>query len=85
MNDNDWRAAAQEFIGLAEVIRTLRRDCPWHRAQTPTTLAKYLIEESYETLAAMGPLCILCQTRKRGSLGSSELPETVWFPLGSLT
>ncbi|HEY2106090.1 MAG TPA: nucleoside triphosphate pyrophosphohydrolase [Candidatus Binataceae bacterium] len=53
MDDSYWRNAAREFVGLAEVIRSLRRDCPWHRAQTPTTLAKYLIEESYETLAAI--------------------------------
>jgi tetrapyrrole methylase family protein / MazG family protein len=53
MNDNDWRKAAQEFVRLAEVIRRLRRDCPWHRVQTPTTLSKYLMEESYETLAAI--------------------------------
>ncbi len=53
MNDSDWQNAAREFMRLAEVIRRLRRDCPWHRAQTPTTLSKYLIEESYETLAAI--------------------------------
>ena len=53
MDDSDLRDAAQEFARLAEVIRRLRRDCPWHRVQTPTTLSKYLIEESYETLAAI--------------------------------
>ncbi len=53
MDDSEWRDAAQEFVRLAEVIRRLRRDCPWHRAQTPTTLSKYLIEEGYETLAAI--------------------------------
>jgi MazG family protein len=53
MNDNRWTDAAREFAELAEVIGRLRRECPWDRAQTPTTLAKYLIEESYETLAAI--------------------------------
>jgi len=53
MNDSDWQNAAREFVRLVDVIRRLRRDCPWHRAQTPTTLSKYLIEESYETLAAI--------------------------------
>ena len=53
MNDSDWLNAAQEFVRLAEVIRRLRSDCPWHRVQTPMTLSKYLIEESYETLAAI--------------------------------
>jgi tetrapyrrole methylase family protein / MazG family protein len=53
MNDEQWTEAAREFVDLAEVIRRLRRECPWHRAQTPATLGKYLIEESYETLAAI--------------------------------
>ena len=53
MNDSDWHQAARQFIQLAEVIRRLRRECPWHRVQTPATLSKYLIEESYETLAAI--------------------------------
>jgi MazG family protein len=53
MNDNQWTEAAREFAQLAEVINRLRRECPWDRAQTPTTLSKYLIEESYETLAAI--------------------------------
>jgi tetrapyrrole methylase family protein/MazG family protein len=61
MDDLEERKAGQEFVKLADVIRTLRRDCPWHRAQTAVSLAKYLIEESYETLAAIesgdaGPL-----------------------------
>lgn len=42
-----------EFIKLAEVISRLRRECPWHQAQTAVSLSKYLIEESYETLAAI--------------------------------
>ncbi len=53
MDHTQWSEAAREFIELAEVIRRLRRECPWHRAQSPTTLSKYLIEESYETLAAI--------------------------------
>ena len=53
MNDSDWSDAAEEFLQLCEVVRTLRRDCPWHRGQTAVSLSKYLIEESYETLAAI--------------------------------
>jgi len=53
MNDSQWQDAGREFMRLAGVIRRLRRECPWHRAQTPATLSKYLIEESYETLAAI--------------------------------
>lgn len=53
MNDDQLTGAAREFAQLAEVIRRLRRECPWHREQTAATLSKYLIEESYETLAAI--------------------------------
>jgi MazG family protein len=87
MNDSEWRDAAQEFTRLAEVIRRLRRDCPWHRAQTPTTLSKYLIEESYEALAAIesgdgAPLAdelgdlllqVLLQTEIAGETGLFDL------------
>jgi XTP/dITP diphosphohydrolase len=31
----------------------LRRQCPWDRAQTHASLAPYLLEETYETLAAL--------------------------------
>ena len=53
MDDRERREIGGEFISLAEVIGELRRECPWHRAQTATSLSKYLIEESYETLAAI--------------------------------
>ncbi|WP_369974524.1 MazG family protein [Nocardiopsis sp. FIRDI 009] len=35
---------------LVEVMATLRRECPWDRGQTHESLAKYLIQEAYETL-----------------------------------
>ncbi len=46
---------------LAELVERLRRDCPWDREQTFATLKTYLLEETYETLAALddgdpGPL-----------------------------
>lgn len=53
MHDGSDDRAAQEFALLVEVVKRLRRECPWHRAQTAASLSKYLIEESYETLAAI--------------------------------
>lgn len=53
MDERHTTEPGAEFERLAEVIRRLRRECPWYRAQTPVTLSKYLIEESYETLAAI--------------------------------
>lgn len=38
------------LLDLVEVMDTLRRECPWDAAQTHESLAKYLIEEAYETL-----------------------------------
>ncbi|PSK98349.1 XTP/dITP diphosphohydrolase [Murinocardiopsis flavida] len=49
------------LLDLVEVMDTLRRDCPWDAAQTHESLAKYLIEEAYETLETIegGDLALL--------------------------
>ena len=41
------------FVELVAVMDRLRTDCPWDREQTHRSLAKYLLEESYETLEAI--------------------------------
>jgi XTP/dITP diphosphohydrolase len=41
------------LVALIEVMDALRRQCPWDRAQTHASLAPYLLEETYETLAAL--------------------------------
>ena len=38
---------------LDELVRTLRERCPWDREQTHTSLRRYLLEETYETLEAL--------------------------------
>ncbi len=38
---------------FADVIRRLRAECPWKAAQTHRSLARYLLEESHETLEAL--------------------------------
>jgi MazG family protein len=38
---------------LASLVERLRRDCPWDREQTPDTIKTFLLEECYETLAAI--------------------------------
>lgn len=40
----------QGLLALVDVMDTLRRECPWDADQTHESLAKFLIEESYETL-----------------------------------
>lgn len=40
-------------LGLDELVRTLRQQCPWDREQTHTSLRRYLLEETYEALEAL--------------------------------
>ncbi|MFD3688218.1 MazG family protein [Nocardiopsis sp. NPDC058631] len=46
----DPRPTGHRVLRLVEVMDTLRRECPWDSAQTHESLAKYLIQEAYETL-----------------------------------
>ena len=41
------------LLDLVTVMDRLRRSCPWDQEQTHRSLAKYLLEESYETLEAI--------------------------------
>lgn len=41
------------LLDLVTVMDELRRSCPWDREQTHESLAKYLLEETYETLEAI--------------------------------
>ena len=41
------------LLELVTVMDRLRTDCPWDRKQTHRSLAKYLLEETYETLEAI--------------------------------
>lgn len=49
--DTDGFHAA--IVGLDELVRTLREQCPWDREQTHTSLRRYLLEETYEALEAL--------------------------------
>ena len=42
-----------QLLELVGVMDRLRRECPWDREQTHRSLAKYLLEETYETLEAI--------------------------------
>jgi XTP/dITP diphosphohydrolase len=41
------------LLDLVEVMERLRTQCPWDREQTHESLARYLLEEVYETLEAI--------------------------------
>jgi tetrapyrrole methylase family protein/MazG family protein len=47
---------AAEMTRFAELVRTLRERCPWDAAQTHHSLARHLIEETYETIEAIDGL-----------------------------
>ncbi len=40
------------LVDLEELARRLRRDCPWDRAQTATTIVPHTVEEAYEVADA---------------------------------
>ncbi|MFN3504605.1 MAG: nucleoside triphosphate pyrophosphohydrolase [Caldimicrobium sp.] len=44
-----------DLSSLYEIIKTLRgeKGCPWDRKQTPKSLKKYLLEETYEAIEAI--------------------------------
>jgi len=44
---------AAEVARFAELVRTLREQCPWDREQTHSTLTRHLLEETYEVLEAI--------------------------------
>lgn len=44
---------AGELAAFAELVVTLRRECPWDREQTHSTLTRHLLEEAYEVLEAI--------------------------------
>jgi tetrapyrrole methylase family protein/MazG family protein len=47
---------AGELQRFADLVATLRRECPWDREQTHQSLTRHLIEESYEVLEAIDAL-----------------------------
>ena len=43
---------ARALLDLQELTRRLRRDCPWDREQTATTIVPHTVEEAYEVADA---------------------------------
>jgi XTP/dITP diphosphohydrolase len=43
----------EPLLTFREVMRQLRTECPWKASQTHRSLARYLLEETYETLEAL--------------------------------
>ena len=51
----EFAESAKAMVRLLQVMKHLRAEdgCPWDREQTHASLKKYLVEEAYETLAAI--------------------------------
>ena len=47
------RRPASRLLEFLEVMRRLRAECAWKREQTHRSLARYLLEETHETLEAI--------------------------------
>lgn len=47
------KKAGHKFDEFVEIVRTIRRKCPWDKAQTFESLKPYLVEEVYEVLQAI--------------------------------
>jgi tetrapyrrole methylase family protein / MazG family protein len=50
---------AEQLVQLDELVHTLRLRCPWDREQTHGSLARHLLEESYEVLEAIDELAAI--------------------------
>ena len=45
--------ALNEFDEFVNIVRRLRKDCPWDRIQTHLSLRRCLLEETYEVLESI--------------------------------
>lgn len=52
MTEKD-RKLSEEFLEFVNIVRKLRKECPWDREQTHSSLRRCLLEESYEVLEAI--------------------------------
>ncbi len=53
MNKEEFTELLIEFNKFVEIVRILRKECPWDREQTHESLRRCLLEESYEVLEAI--------------------------------
>ena len=44
---------ADALLRLVEIVKILRKECPWDREQTHETLTKCMLEEAYEAVDAI--------------------------------
>jgi tetrapyrrole methylase family protein/MazG family protein len=70
---------AGELVAFAELVRTLREQCPWDREQTHVTLSRHALEEAYEVVEA-----ITAWDAAHGTAAEVEADEHLAEELGDL-
>jgi len=50
---NDPNSLADQFLSFVEIVKILRKECPWDRKQTTKSISQLLIEETYEAIDAI--------------------------------
>lgn len=70
---------AGELVAVAELVRTLREQCPWDREQTHVTLSRHALEEAYEVVEA-----ITAWDAAQGTASEGEADEHLAEELGDL-
>ncbi len=63
---------ARDLVALDDLVRRLRRDCPWDREQTHASLTRHLLEESYEVIDAIDDLTRAETAGGAGTTGGDE-------------
>ncbi|MGO9029015.1 MAG: MazG nucleotide pyrophosphohydrolase domain-containing protein [Acidimicrobiales bacterium] len=66
---------AGELARLDELMHALRQRCPWDREQTHGSLARHLMEESYEVLEAIDALAAVDERLGDGEAAAEVGPE----------
>jgi tetrapyrrole methylase family protein/MazG family protein len=72
---------AAELVRLEQLVRVLRERCPWDREQTHASLARHLLEETYEALEAIRELN---QASEEGPTGIPEAADHLEEELGDV-
>ena len=71
-------------LRLDELVRTLREQCPWDREQTHSSLRRYLLEETYETLEALDARAVAEAAEVAGGVDVEDLDRHLCEELGDL-
>ena len=50
---NNPEDVLEQFSILIEIVRILRKECPWDKAQTHESISQLIIEEAYEVIDAL--------------------------------